>query len=90
MFANFIYFIVALLIYSTHQPASEPTFSLPETFAYMIALTLGYALLAWVQLRRLENKLSPATIIESSNQFNRILNRQIALAIIVFAVCFHI
>ena len=86
MYGNFIYFIVALLIYSTYQPASAPTFSLPETFAYTIALTLGYALLAWIQLRRLENKLNPATIFENSNQFNRILNRQIALAIFVFAI----
>lgn len=86
MYANFIYFIIALLIYSTYQPASEPTFSLPETFAYTIALTLGYALLAWVQLRRLENKLSRATIFKNSNQFNRILNRQIVLAIFVFAI----
>jgi len=86
MFGNFIYFIIALLIYSTYQPASEPTFSLPETIAYTIALTLGYALLTWVQLRRLENKLSPATIFENSDQFNRILNRQIVLAIFVFAI----
>ncbi|MEN8246153.1 MAG: M48 family metalloprotease, partial [Thermodesulfobacteriota bacterium] len=86
MYGNFIYFIIALLIYSTYQPASEPTISPLETFAYTIALTLGYALLAWVQLRRLENKLSPATIFENSNQFNRILNRQIALAIFVFAI----
>ena len=70
MYANFIYFIVVLLIYSTYQPADEPNFNLPETLVYTIALASGYALLTWLQFRRLENRFALAYISERSNKFH--------------------
>ena len=86
MYANFIYFIVVLLIYSTYQPADEPNFNLPETLVYTIALASGYALLTWLQFRRLENRLALAYIYERSNKFHSMLNRQIILAVFIFAI----
>ena len=86
MYANFIYFIVVLLIYSTYQPADEPNFNSFETLVYFLALALGYALLTWVQFSRLENRLNRAYSAERSNTFNSTLNRQIVLAVFIFAI----
>jgi Zn-dependent protease with chaperone function len=86
MYANFIYFIVVLLIYSTYQPADEPNFNSFETLVYFLVLALGYALLTWVQFSRLENRLNRAYSAEPSNTFNSTLNRQIVLAVFIFAI----
>ena len=86
MYANFIYFIVALLIYSTYQPADEPNFNPTETIAYLVALFGGYAILAWAQFRRFEARLNTTRISKRSHQYNLLLNRQIVLAVFVFAI----
>ena len=86
MYRNFIYFIVALLIYSTFQPAEEPNFNLPETLAYLAAFAAGYVFLGWVQFRRFETRLTVTHISKRSHQFNILLNRQIILAVFIFAI----
>ena len=37
MFGNFIYFIVALLIYSTYQPSEQTNFAPLDTLIYFFA-----------------------------------------------------
>jgi Zn-dependent protease with chaperone function len=86
MYANFIYFIVALLIYATYQPAEEPNFNLGETLTYLVALSAVFALLGWAQFRRLETRLDATPISKRGHQFNVLLNRQIVLAVFIFAV----
>ena len=70
MYANFIYFIVALLIYTTYQPADEPYFNLAQSLVYMIALFAGYAVLGWVQFRRFTTRMNLARITNRGHQFN--------------------
>jgi len=86
MYRNFICFIVALLIYATYQPAEEPNFNLGETLAYLMAFFAVFAILGWAQFRRLEARLNATRISSRGHQFNVLLNRQIVLAVFIFAV----
>jgi Zn-dependent protease with chaperone function len=86
MFANFIYFIVVLLIYSTYQPADEPR--LPAFDA--LVLFLGFALLfafytAWL-FRGFQRRITRDGFIRADHRFNLMLTRQSVLAIVLFAV----
>ena len=86
MYRNFIYFIIALLIYATYQPSDEPNFNLPETLAYFTALAAAFMALTWFQFRRLGDRSNQANFSELSNRFNARLNRQIILAVFIFAI----
>ena len=86
MYRNFIYFIIALLIYATYQPADEPNFNLPETLIYFAGLAAAFMALTWFQFRRLGNLSEQVLFSERSNRFNATLNRQIILAVFVFAI----
>ncbi|MBW1891244.1 MAG: hypothetical protein JRI93_12145 [Deltaproteobacteria bacterium] len=77
MFANFIYFIVVLLIYATYRPADEPNFAPVQTLLYFIALALGYVALTWIQFRRIENRIERHPVSQNGHTFNALLTRQI-------------
>ena len=53
MFGNVLYFIVALLIYSTYPVAEQPNFPPGETLLLFAATLFGFAGFAWVRFRRL-------------------------------------
>jgi len=86
MFANFIYFIVVLLIYATYRPADEPNFAPVQTLLYFVALTLGYVALTWIQFRRIENRIEQHPVSQNGHTFNALLTRQIVTAIFLFAI----
>lgn len=86
MYGNFIYFIVALLIYATYPPADEPNFSLPGTLVYTLVLAACFALFTWIQFHRLEKRLDQADLSERGQKFNGLLNRHIILAVFIFAI----
>ncbi len=86
MFANFFYFIIALLIYSTYQPTDTPNFSV--VFSLMLALIclLGYAAIAWLSFQRLQQRIQRDGIIQTELRFTSLLTRHSVLAILIFAV----
>lgn len=86
MFHNFIYFIVVLLIYTTYQPSKDASFTPPESMFLSLSLLISFAVVTWVQFRRLENRVSEAPLPELDHRFNLIITRQAVLAILVFAV----
>jgi Zn-dependent protease with chaperone function len=56
MFGNFIYFILALLIYSTYQPSEAPGLSVSESLPLFAVLTLAFAAFTRLAFRRIERR----------------------------------
>ncbi len=86
MFANFLYFIIALLIYSTYQPAEETNFPPLDTLLLFLLLIVFFSTAARMQFRRLERRLFKEPYYSLDHKFNAALIRQIVMAIAVFAV----
>ena len=86
MFANFIYFIVALLIYSTY-PASEQTpFSPLDTLFIFLLLILLFTLFSRRQFSRIMRRAARSSQDVLDEQFSSALTRQSILAIALFAI----
>jgi Zn-dependent protease with chaperone function len=90
MFANFIYFIIVLLIYSTHIPLKEPIFAPLKAFLSFISLIVVFACLTWMQFRRLEKSILKDGGVNFDYKFETIITRQSVLAILVFAVNIYV
>ena len=86
MFGNFIYFIVVLLIYLTHQPSAETNFSGLETLFLFFGLLCAFAYLTWFQFKLIEQRIHQESFVRSDHRFNSVLVRQSILAILLFAV----
>ena len=86
MFANFIYFIVALLIYSTYQPSDQTNFAPLETAAGFVALILLFALFSKRRFARLAAFAATRSHDDLDRQFSAELTRQSILAVALFAV----
>ncbi|MBL0715678.1 MAG: M48 family metalloprotease [Desulfosarcina sp.] len=86
MYANFIYFILAILIYATYPPTQEP--GLPWWGAALAAagLILGFALFARWSYGRI-NEL--ADLSAADHRFSAVSTRQAIIAIILFAFLIH-
>ena len=86
MFANFIYFIIALLIYETYPPPGEPNFAPFQTLVLFIGLTVLFGYLTWIQFQTLQKMTSRDSFIRLDHRYNTLLTRQSIMAIIVFAM----
>ena len=86
MFANFIYFIVALLIYSTYQPSEQTNFSPLDTTIVFISLILLFAIFSKRQFARIAASIATRDPDELDRQFSSALTRQSVLAVALFAV----
>jgi Zn-dependent protease with chaperone function len=86
MFANFIYFIIALLIYETYQPPPEPNFPLLQTLILFIGLLALFALTSWFQFNSLEKQTSRGNFIRLDHRYTRLITRQSILALVVFGI----
>ena len=85
MYGNFIYFIIALLVYTTYYPPENPYLG---TFETLGAFLLGVGVLAITTRaafdalsRKIELKRAPGL----HGEFDRLFNRQATLAIIIFS-----
>ena len=58
MFGNFIYLIIALLIYTTYPPSEDTNFSPVETLVLFLFLILLFSFITWMQFHRLEKRIS--------------------------------
>jgi len=86
MFHNFIYFIVVLLIYTTYQPSKDTGFTPPESMLLAFCLLIAFAVVTWLQFRRLAHRISEAPLPQLDHRHNAIITRQAVLAILVFAI----
>jgi Zn-dependent protease with chaperone function len=85
MFANFFYFIIALLIYSTYLPADTTNFTAFKSWLFFIFLLVFYAAFTWRQFQRLNQKIATQGFAESDSRFTSLLTRQSIMAIFIFA-----
>jgi Zn-dependent protease with chaperone function len=90
MYANFIYFILVLLIYTTYHPPENPYLDPPETLGMFL---LGVGILA-LTTRAAFGVLSRKIALGGSSglhgEFDRLFRRQAILAIIIFAINIYV
>ena len=86
MFANFIYFIVALLIYATYQPSEQTNFSSLDTLIYFFFLILLFFIISRRQFIRIARSAATHSQDVLDQQFTSTMTRQSVLAIVLFAV----
>ena len=90
MFANFLYFIVVLLIYSTYHPAEETSFTFFETTAFFICFLALFVWFTWRQFHRLQIRFSSERFFRHDDEFSSLLMRHSVLAIMLFAVNIYV
>jgi len=86
MFGNFIYFILALLIYSTYQPSEEVGLRLGEALLLFAALALVFAAFTQLVFRRIERRIGRLPFEVLDQMYHAALLRSSILAVAVFAV----
>ncbi len=86
MFGNFIYFIVALLIYSTYQPSEQTNFSTPDTLIIFLSLIVLFFIFSRRQFARIANMSATHSHDILDQRFSSALTRQSILSIALFAV----
>ncbi len=86
MFENFLYYIIAILIYSTHQPVDPPNPSPMEDLGLFCGLLLMFCIATWMRFKKLENQISSTPVTRLDRRFHSTLTQQSIMALIVFAV----
>ena len=86
MFANFIHFIIVLLIYATYQPPEEPNFSPFETSLLFLGLIIVFAYFTRMQFHRLEKRIPKDNVLRIDHKINAIITQQSVMAIVLFAI----
>ncbi|MEW5909758.1 MAG: M48 family metalloprotease [Thermodesulfobacteriota bacterium] len=90
MFTNFIYFIIALLIYITYQPSSEKQLDSLETAFFFAATVLFFTGFTWVRFSRLKRRLPVYGITGIEHPFNSAVTGHSILAIAFYAFDIYI
>ncbi len=85
MFANFFYFIIALLVYSTYQPSDTTNFSAFQSLFLFLFLLAIYTAYTWRQFQRLNRMMESHGYAEGDSRFTSLLTRQSILALLLFA-----
>ena len=86
MFGNFIYFIVALLIYTTYQPASEPQINPFYSLAVFFGLIGVFAAGTRMIFKSITNRIGRVDFTSLDYQFNSAVSRQAIMAIFIYAI----
>jgi Zn-dependent protease with chaperone function len=86
MFANFIYFIVALLILSLYQPPEELPLSAAQTFLGFAALAVFFALYVQTRFQRLMKRLGSHSPARMDHYFTQLTTRCSILALVLFTI----
>lgn len=90
MFANFIYFIIVLVIYATYQPAAERITSVWETVFLFLMLLAAFAGVTWAIFRIMARRVGQRSDAVSDMVFHQALNRLSILAILAFFVDIYV
>jgi Zn-dependent protease with chaperone function len=86
MFGHFLYFIIALLIYTTYQPAVEAPFTPVETLLYVIIVSAFFTMAARFDFYALAKGRWGNDQRLMSARFEGLVRRHSILALVVFAV----
>ncbi len=86
MFANFIYFIIVLLIYITYQPPEKTNFGPFETLFLFLCLIFIFVSLTRLQFHKLEKQISKNNFSFLVYKFDAIMTRQSIAAILLFGI----
>ncbi len=86
MFDNFIYYIIALLIYSTYKPSEETNFNGFETAFLFLGLLCVFAWFSRIQFSKIEKRIPTFSFSTLDNKFSTALTRQSIMAIAIFAI----
>jgi Zn-dependent protease with chaperone function len=86
MFGNFLYYIVALLIYTTFQPGNETNFAPAESILLFILATLLFAIFTRLQFKRLEKRLPFGNMVILDARYSALMTRHCIIAVAFFAL----
>jgi len=86
VFANFIHFIIVLLIYATYLPPDEPNLAPLETCILFLGLIIAFVYFTRMQFHRLEKRIPKDNILRVDHKINAIITQQSVMAIVLFAV----
>lgn len=86
MFGNFIYYIIALLIYSTYQPQSDPYISAFNALLLFFSFIVFFFLFTRRQFKKIEAQVGSVSMANSDQHFNTVLTRHSILAILIYAI----
>ena len=89
MYANFIYFILAIMIYATYQPPPEPGLPWWQASFATLAAVLGFALLSRWSFARLGALAARKGQAAADNRFSMLSTRQAVVAILLYAFMVH-
>lgn len=90
MFGNFIYFIVALLIYTTYQPPERPDTPFFQALLMLLAVSFAFAALSRLLFNKLEKAYDRGEVQRVEDSYNGLLARLSILAIGIFAVVIYV
>lgn len=86
MFANFIYFIVALLILSLYQPPEELPLSFIQALTAFAALVVLYALYVHSRFQRLMSRIGSDSPARLDHHFTLLTTRCAILSLVLLAI----
>jgi len=89
MFANFIYFIIALLIYITYLPTAKNNIAATETFLIFGLLILLFGYFTRAQFRSIQRQITKNSFSRMDHKFNSLVAQQSIMAIVLFAINVH-
>lgn len=89
MFGNFLYFIIVLLIYSTYPATEPPNFPFFIAVIFFILLSFAFAASTRFSFQRLEERIGLEDFSEIDYRFNKIMNRQTIMAVLLFAILIY-
>jgi len=87
MFNNFIYFIIAILIYSTYgYSGTAEDLSLPETLLIFVLLSVTFFCFIFIRFKRLEKRIINEAYHSFGHSFETLINTGSIIAILLFAI----
>jgi Zn-dependent protease with chaperone function len=86
LFANFLYFIVVLLIFATYQPADGTNFSPGETAVLFFSLVFFFAAVSRFLFSRIERQIDLENARRLDRSFSAAQQRLLVMAVGIFAV----
>ena len=90
MFGNFIYFIVALLIYTTYQPVSEPQLGCFYSLILFLGLIAVFAVGTRMVFKSINDRIGRIDFARLDYQFNSAVTRQSVMAIFIYAIDIYV
>jgi len=90
MFANFIYLIIAILIFAIYQPADSPGLAPGEAWLLATLLVGGFAAVSHWLFRRLTATIDHIDTYRADARHSNLVARQSIMAIALFAVMVHL